>query len=253
MKIIHIGEHLLKQFQINVDPSAVIAGGWVRDQFFGKVPKDIDIWTTVDFKRKQVTKMFKGATKVRRFTQKTLTDKRLIHVTKFTYKGVDVDIVCFDASAIPDKVSFNPVDSFDFGICQCWFAGADSTGYRGTELFWNDLHNRTLTYVDTPINNGRLHQIVTRRIPKLLEKFPDFTVRGLTYNSREGTYLHNGETVQAPPATPRSNVQGSSPRGAEGVSMVENEQEEGVLLGPTSQLQVDDDNNTDGECLNDEW
>lgn len=226
MKIVSVGIHLLDKFQLKVDPGAVIAGGWVRDQFFNNEPKDIDIWTTVDFKRNGVVKVFKGATKVRRFYRKTLTDKRLIHVTKFLYRGIEVDIICFDVAAIPDKVSFNPVDSFDFGICQCWYSGKGSTGYQGTPLFWEDLRNHTLTYVSTPINDGRLHQIVSKRIPRLLAKFPEFSIRGLDYRLNSGDCYYRGVKVENTPRVVNAGTTTPPPVSAtqeEHISMVESQ------------------------------
>lgn len=164
---------LLAWIKENIDDSAIIAGGFARDILLGEEVKDLDIWVKTPIKKAQFKPIRKYIDRLI-FINK-LNDTRLIQLTKFKYKNVDVDIIVVAPEYIPEGE--NATCTFDFGICQAWTE--DGVVFKGTDLFNNDIKNNCITYNRTDYNDARLERIVNNHLPRLLAKNPLRSVEGL--------------------------------------------------------------------------
>lgn len=164
---------LLAWIKENIDDSAIIAGGFARDMLLGEDVKDLDIWIKTPIKKAQLKPISKHVDRL--FSINRLNDFRLIQLTKFRYKNVDVDVIVVDPKYIPEGK--NATHTFDFGICQAWTE--DGVVFKGTDLFNNDVENGCITYHQTDYNDARIDRIVNNHLPRLVAKYPIFRVEGL--------------------------------------------------------------------------
>jgi len=134
---------LFKEVLDQGPPGAIIAGGAIRDLFFGKSFKDIDVFYVGD-----------GYTWPESFTfaeGPKWTDYGDLHsvveITNLKYKGNDVQVMRLTEHPIPY------VYQFDIDLCKAYYDG----GLYYTEDFVKDAVNKTLT-----INGGHGKRAVER-------------------------------------------------------------------------------------------
>jgi hypothetical protein len=171
-EVVDIGEATIRKLR-QYDDTAVIAGGWARDQLLDRDIRDIDIWMTKRISKAKLLELFPNGTKFRMFS-KGLAD-RLVCVSKLTIKGAEVDFIVVNKDYIPEGGEI--VHTFDFGLCQSWSVGDGLI--HGTPQFWEDMGNCTISFNPTKYNLIDLERIMRRHYGKMKKKFPDYTFKGL--------------------------------------------------------------------------
>lgn len=172
--------NILRVIAEAVDPNAVIAGGFARDMFLGRAPKDMDIWLHTEENAYEVCALIQdrltaagiphgeGKVSCTCMYDKLITGNldRMLRTTgliKFVIDGYDVDVLIFHE---PLEAGLeNLLLSFDVGICRAAINANGDATYHGT--FFKDVNNKTLT-VDRP----------TKHAVRLTEKFPNYAMIG---------------------------------------------------------------------------
>lgn len=185
--------------------SAVIAGGVVRDLYFGVQPTDIDIfiWDPLhsdgaepdlgDFRR--ICHPDKGAELVWRM-MKLKHPQHPYHMfshdeAKRSYSGYNCSRITtiwnVTKNFLPYQLIFiknNPLDhideSFDFGICKCY---CDGTKFRFTPDFMHDARKQRITLVAKDITDGEYRWAMEKHLPKVQAKYPGFTFKVAPWNN----------------------------------------------------------------------
>jgi hypothetical protein len=161
-----------------VCPRAIIGGGAVRDLFYGKTVKDIDIFVGPEY----VDRMRIAGLHLKAMVPYGRADQaeyaafwgtRLLGVY-----DVDIEFDCECPSAIPVQLIVLKhfqgleagVSDFDLGFSQIGFDGAR---VYGSPLFWEDYRNGTITvpWADV-VNMARTE----RRLERMARKYPEKTV-----------------------------------------------------------------------------
>jgi len=136
----------LKECQ-SIDPTAIIAGGCLRDLYFGKEPKDVDIFTG------------------------QLPGWKLEDENCFDYEGMQY-VLCV-ADAIKNNVHYNlivvePVSAeeliitFDLGFCQIAFDGEKLI--KSPAFLWDAKYNLiTLRHIDRYTRSIRRYARINER------------------------------------------------------------------------------------------
>ncbi len=123
-----------------------VAGGYLRDQYYGVPQKDIDIFVSSDFDKKKLTNQI--------LTEWTLTED-VDSQSEITYDLKDVDFSVLNLSHptnLPLQIVISEdfknvqsvLESFNFGFCQVVF---DGSNMLITDEFWQDAANDTITYL----------------------------------------------------------------------------------------------------------
>ncbi len=163
----------LAEVQIE-NPTAIIAGGCLRDLWMGKDKnsvKDIDFFIICDTTNEETVYnpsfgyLDWGDTMIavcdNSYKDFTTPEVGAIHRIEhdYTMEFITVDVV--------DKMS--AIKRFDFGFCQIYFDGKELVY---TDEFLNDMNNKTITLVrsDTKEQFDRS----MRRAERFQEKFPDY-------------------------------------------------------------------------------
>lgn len=148
-------------------PSAVIAGGCLRDLDYGLQPKDVDIFIPdargeiIDDASATLYRLFGEAKEVFGDISSQYDYVRDIKlVQKYTINGLDFDIIF---EHIKDKEQ-TVIDTFDFSICQIMHDGKETTVSRDYEL----------TKANQMIYCTRYDEDTFQaRVKRLAEKFPE--------------------------------------------------------------------------------
>lgn len=160
------------------DDRAIVAGGYLRDVILGGQPKDVDVWLYNPLP-KDLKLELPGQYKIKRniFMKDSLSIRRIISVE---WEGIVFDII-----QLLDP-NIHAIDRFDFGINQVYYDGVKLITSR---VFDYDRANHTISYINTPENYLRLGRIIKDRIPRMLAKYPDRSIRGLVEDNTLGTWV----------------------------------------------------------------
>lgn len=160
-------------------PLAVIAGGSLRDLYYGKTPKDVDIFIPItsieNFNHQGLqdevhrldnnfgVKLFQGYGFSLRDSSRSDRLKTIQAVYGINYLGIAFDIIAIlcDAEHV--------IDDFDMSINQIEF---DGDLLHTTQAFHDTFNTHIITYVnrdERPREESRLKRIK--------DKFPDFEVK----------------------------------------------------------------------------
>lgn len=148
-------------------PNAVIAGGALRDMYFGKQAKDLDIWCLNDMSAKRLYERLRDGMpdtfrehKLEKF-ENVYEGMRVDAVRKVTLNnGLQIDII---ETGNEERDGFEIALNFDLNINQFWLHGRD---------------------IRSPLNRGKGVVRVTgnqvpderqvERIKKFMDKYPEF-------------------------------------------------------------------------------
>ena len=154
-------------------PSAVIAGGALRDLETGREPKDIDVFLPPlsQEDRNVLTHMleYRYGLEVMHVDETTTTYEKATLANVILFKdpdgGPDLNLIemKFDS---PEGLLM----TFDFGICQVAYDGADIIT---TRHFLSDVENKTFTQL-------KMGERTQRRWHRLSQRYPDYELRQLT-------------------------------------------------------------------------
>lgn len=155
-----------------IAPGTVVAGGYLRDQFFGKAPKDIDFFLP-----------YSGGTIERLRT--VFPEAKLESYSEWlTYRNEEVDAIYdlgkvdgLPAQGIVLREGMNPyerVQRFDFGFCQ--ISTDDSGGglIWPTKAFYKDAANGTATLIHCE-SRAEFDRSM-KRWQRLSKKYPELTL-----------------------------------------------------------------------------
>ena len=143
------GPDLWKSILSRCPSGSVVAGGAVRDYLLGVEPKDIDVFCTQDAASAEINEIDDVSDDGRpskvwgphpEAEEYEGMETDVSCVVQRTIDGVKVDLVIIDHP----KEGFveHLIDSFDFGLAQAWFDGAD---IHERPAATTDRVNRTVT------------------------------------------------------------------------------------------------------------
>lgn len=187
---------VLRRWQTFGYKSAIIGGGAVRDLYFRKRFRDIDIFynveddpTPMDLINAEIIKeTYKDASML--FSDLFELDLASIAAYDAFYGRIYSRQSCYLNRHIVDIINvmkneityqfigidMNPIEyahkHFDTGICRCFCTG---TKYRYTNEFMHDAINETIT-IDGDISKKEYDYIIRVHIRKLQRKFPTFKI-----------------------------------------------------------------------------
>ena len=150
-----------------IDPDVFLAGGSVRDWYFDKPAKDLDIYInatdSIDHRQlKLVVEQLLNSTVEELGSEGTseyASNPNLLRVVQTTYRGMRVQIM-----AVKNRRSI--VKSFPLGICQC---GMDWRGrFYYTKAFKQEVKFKALVLRNQAYKNG------DKYIAKIKSYFPDY-------------------------------------------------------------------------------
>jgi hypothetical protein len=171
---------ILRVIADTVDPRAVIAGGFARDLYLGREPKDMDVWLHTSRDVYAVCSAIERALddagiphSEGKVSCTCMYDKlhngsldRMLRTTgliKFVIDGYDVDVLVYHEPL--EESLGNLLLSFDVGLCRAAINANGDTTFHVS--FFEDVRNKTLT-VDRP----------TKHAVRLAAKFPDYKMVG---------------------------------------------------------------------------
>jgi len=172
--------------EIYKDKRIIIAGGAVRDFVMGKPYRDIDIWIPEVKKGQKAFTLEAVIPQQLEFgdddnissTPLDLADqprdnpyedvKGILSVHDMYYKGTQYQLIF-----VPDNPKELVENHFDFGFCRIFH---DGHKIHTTKAFETDRDNKTLTYDISTMDRANIEKIEKVRGPKLLKKYPDFTL-----------------------------------------------------------------------------
>lgn len=174
---------MLEQLQQIGFKSAIIAGGAIRDAYFKRKPKDVDIYlwhtksSTEDPQIKTLEDMatYLGTSALKDLSTQSAENSmagrstNLIHsVYAAERNGRRYEFIFVKC---PPKTYVR--EYFDVGICKCWY---DGNRVHYTHDFMYDATNRTLSIVGR-MNAQELYNTLNNHLRRLQEKFPHHDVR----------------------------------------------------------------------------
>lgn len=161
----------LKDIQF-IWPTAVLAGGCIRDSLYGKEVKDVDIFIQTDDMNPSVRGLELAlGCEIECLTRTTATeeyeqfmeetDRQLIDIYRFYRGGVEHQLIFLR----PDE---KMVEKFDLSFCQVLFDGKHMTS---TLAFEKTLDTKVVT-----LGEGRpMTPRIGRRVERFKVKFPELT------------------------------------------------------------------------------
>jgi len=171
----------------------LLAGGAVRDFLLRKPIKDYDIYIrNTSLNKINAHKIFESDLAKRKAA--TLSDSdNTDRVCNFAYADkIDCSFIFVDtALRLPEYVQIY----FDIGLCKCWFDNR-AEKFVVTKEFEHDRNNKVLTaaYQAGVHENSAVGRSILEHIPRILKKYPDFSVRiaskfsgGVLILNREGS------------------------------------------------------------------
>ena len=149
-------------------PEAIIAGGFLRDLYFGKKFKDIDIFVAnpVGF----ISFDFIAETK---YDMTYSTDSEISEVQKLYCDNFEINIIC-----VPSGDLIARVQEHDFDFCQVY---TDGKQIYGVEILQQVQQTKEVTLVQC--ENAKQLERSLRRWDRFQEKYPGFTLK-----YKEGIY-----------------------------------------------------------------
>jgi len=183
-KTLKLADDILDVFSLVYGSKSMIAGGFPRDIYFGKTPKDIDIWIPSDVKiGNRESDLLKELFESRGMclTIPTITESEdhykieeigITRIVKCQVDGVDIDLISTKFLSEGMK-GYSLLFNFDMGICQIARKGGE---YIFTENFIDDKINKTITLY----HKNRSLQLVnfseSEHLPRVKAKFPDYEI-----------------------------------------------------------------------------
>lgn len=186
-------EAILSKLRTNGFPEAIIAGGAIRDLDHDKPVKDVDIFirkpenldglslkglveealgrnvdnTVVDFQIGE--EMADDANETYDLHEMSVYAIYRLFTLETTF-----EIIVMQYSEAPFVSSV--IDDFDIGFCQAWYP-SETPGlpFDVTVAYADDFYGKSLTVLKAP--TPRALERTMKRVRRLLEKYPDFTVR----------------------------------------------------------------------------
>jgi len=182
---------VLKFIQETMNPSAVIAGGAVRDLLFNRPFKDIDIFMqtkkSIPISRSAKYIEYELPNKLG-FGPNDFYDPNLEPeeanepqlrsgpsrygesrpIRTLWYRGDKYELINIE-SPVQEFI----MTQFDVNLNKVWHNGEKSVR---TQLFASDFANKTLTVDPTHWNSENFERVTMKRVPILQKKFPDFKV-----------------------------------------------------------------------------
>ena len=159
-------------------PEAIIAGGFLRDLYFGKAFKDIDI-----FVANPVGYISPAFTRDSKYDMTYSTDSEISEVEKLWYdtietvinysSPIEVNIICVPSGNLTARVQ-----EHDFDFCQVY---TDGKQIYGAEILQQVQQTKQITLVQCE-NTKQLERSL-RRWDRFQEKYPGFTLK-----YKEGIY-----------------------------------------------------------------
>lgn len=162
------GVRVLRDVQ-RIFPSAVLAGGYLRDTMLGRPPKDIDVMVkAVDFDKYTPEQL--SALGVVSSMDLSYTQSEVREIAEFDneHGNLPVQIVVLDLDLEPVERALK----VDFGLCQIMH---DGWMFAYSDLFVADISARTFTLARC--ETSAEFERSMRRFERLKEKYPDFTLR----------------------------------------------------------------------------
>jgi hypothetical protein len=185
-------------------PSAVIAGGAIRDMYHERMVSDVDIYIHhpayigkpatseiplhhpmnssmwLDY-WSDVLKLRPSATR-----SQILRDNVKMHFSQYddpgkpdeeqdivavwnVFKGFNLYQIIFTAIEPIEYIN----NQFDFGICKAYCDGS-KVHYTGD--FMRDSRNKTITFVGKGMSVARIKRCMTEHLPRIQEKYPGYNV-----------------------------------------------------------------------------
>ena len=148
---------------------AVIAGGYLRDKYYGVAIKDIDVFTSADLDVRKLKAGFSEWSVDSNTPSVDDTDDLAMYVkegNEFTVYNLShptrtpIQVIASDAYTTMMSV----LGGFDFGFCQIAF---DGSNVLVTDAFWKDAANNTATF----LKDKKLPQY-SRHEQRLRAKYP---------------------------------------------------------------------------------
>jgi hypothetical protein len=155
---------VLKEIQ-KKSPDAIIAGGFLRDLFFGKQPKDLDIFV------KRIESYGFDFIVTKDYNMSYSTDEEIGSVQNLYHIGspatLDINVIEVkgDTNA-KDRVEFH-----DFDFCQVYFDGKEFVGIEKLEKV---LATKKVTL--QTCENELQYERSKRRWDRLQKKYPEFSL-----------------------------------------------------------------------------
>ena len=164
-----------------IDPSAIIAGGFLRDHYYGKPVKDIDYFVSSVATLKQIKQVFPFARQEHYAEFLRYQAAEVVDVIDLgTIEGVPAQVIVLAPGLIPEERA----RLHDFGFCQVWSRGLPTVFYSGT--FVRDNFSDTVTldhcesYSEFCRSMGRWRRLKQKYPEKTLvipERFQDFSTQ----------------------------------------------------------------------------
>lgn len=178
---------ILEQVQKRLDPQAVIAGGYARDCYLGQRPKDVDIWFHSTLHWKSIKKHIEQLLPIGLLDGVSIMVLKSLHedawasvIFKVSWNRLPVDFICFHKE-IGERAE-NVLQQFDIGLCAIAWNG---NKYITADEFVSDNLNNTLTFNAETRKNEDIERVVYEHLPRLLNKYPDYTPAGFPEVSQE--------------------------------------------------------------------
>jgi hypothetical protein len=158
-------------------PEAIIAGGFLRDLYFGKEFKDIDIFVS-----NPAGFISDSFIKDSSYDMTYSTDAEISEVQKLWfianlgdsyYGSIEVNIICVPSGNLNARVQ-----EHDFDFCQVWTDGKE---IHGVEILQQVQQTKEVTLVQC--ENSKQLERSLRRWDRFQEKYPGFSLK-----YKEGIY-----------------------------------------------------------------
>lgn len=174
-----IAKDLLSQISI-VDPSAILAGGAVRDWYLGAPAKDLDIYVrcpnhqTYDDKVDMLSKIGIGnVTPLSKNSAANYTSlPGLLSVFEGDYCGMSVNIMFMNTYSYGENI----IKEFDCSICEC-FMNKDGE-YFYSNNFLKTIESKVI-FVNERYTGNEQHVI------KMAERFPEYLLAKIIKKSKK--------------------------------------------------------------------
>ena len=140
--------------------NAILAGGAVRDEYFGIEPKDYDFFIPHNFNPvTELANVLKVPAVSHKIDYKYSKGLPIKKVYNYAFDGIDVQVMVTrfdDTEDFPNQI----MNSFDYGINMIYYEGASIL--RDTEKFHKDFEEKTLTLY---------HLTDLKYLPKYMDRY----------------------------------------------------------------------------------
>lgn len=174
-----VAKDLLSQISL-VDPSAILAGGAVRDWYLGKPANDLDIYVRCPNHETYSEKvsMLKniGLIYVNKLSKNSEVNYAslpgLLHVFEGHYCNMKVNIMFMSANTYSERI----IENFDCSICEC-FMNKDGE-YFYSNNFFKTIESKVI-FVNERYTGNEQHLI------KMAERFPEYLLAKIIKRSKK--------------------------------------------------------------------